>query len=111
MTRTLSTAIVAGLFALAPMVLFTAPAAAQSSDYRCAELQTQARTAAANATDAGQAQRARRFIAVGQQLCEARAEGQAARQFRSALRILGVAEVRNPDASQIAATPAATGGN
>ena len=109
--RNMTSAILVGLFALAPLVAFTAPAAAQSADYRCAELQVQARTAAANATDADQAQRARRFIAVGQQLCEARAEGQAARQFRSALRILGVAEVRNPDASQIAATPAATGGN
>jgi hypothetical protein len=109
--RNITSAILVGLFSLAPLVAFTAPAAAQSADYRCAELQAQARTAAANATDADQAQRARRFISVGQQLCEARAEGQAARQFRSALRILGVAEVRNADASQIAATPAATGGN
>lgn len=68
-----------------------------SADYRCSALPEQARTAAAATTDPAQRQRAERFIATGQQLCVARSEGPAARQFRSALRILNVAEVRTDD--------------
>lgn len=112
---TLSTALTVAAFSLAPLVAFTAPSVANaqaSGDYRCTSLQDQARAAAAAATDADQLQRAQRFIAVGRQLCEARAEGPAARQFRSALRILGAQEVRNPTPSQIATTAGATtGGN
>lgn len=111
----LSTALTVAAFSLAPLVAFTAPSVANAQaagDYRCTTLQDQARTAAAAATDANQIQRAQRFIAVGRQLCDARAEGQAARQFRSALRILGVDEVRNPAPSQMATTgTATTGGN
>ncbi len=111
----LSTILTVAVFSLAPMIAFTAPSAANAQaagDYRCTTLQDQARAAAASATDAGQLQRAQRFIAVGRQLCDARAEGQAARQFRSALRILGVDEVRNPTAGQMATTATTTtGGN
>jgi hypothetical protein len=112
---TLSSTVAVALFTLAPLVALTAPSTASaqaSADYRCTDLQVQARTAAAAASDAGQIQRAQRFIATGRQLCEANAEGQAARQFRSALRILGVQEIRNPAPSQIATSgTAATGGN
>ena len=95
------------------IMLSAAPVSAQAAtDYRCTELAAQARTAAANATDATQAQRAQRFIATGAALCEARSEGPAARQYRSALRVLGVDEVRNATPNQMAATaPVTTGGN
>ncbi len=104
-----------GFVAAGTAMLATAPAEAQAAtDYRCTELVTQARTAATNATDAAQAARARRYIATGVALCEARSEGPAARQFRSALRVLGVEEVRDAPATQMAVTaPAAptAGGN
>lgn len=102
-------------FAVTGAVMFaTAPASAQAAtDYRCTALVDQARTAAANSTDAAKAQRARQFIATGVALCEARSEGPAARQFRSALRVLGVQEIRNAAPAEIAnqATPVPAGGN
>lgn len=96
------------------IMLSAAPASAQAaSDYRCTALAEQARTAAASTTDATKAQRARQFIATGAALCEARSEGPAARQFRSALRVLGVDEIRNAAPSEIAnqASAAPAGGN
>ena len=94
------------------IMLSAAPASAQAAtDYRCTELAAQARTAAANSTDATQVQRAQRFIATGAALCEARSEGPAARQYRSALRVLGVDEVRNATPNQMAATAPTAGGN
>lgn len=88
-----------GLAVTGAIMLTASAASAQtpSADYRCSALPEQARSAAAASTDANQRQRADRFIAIGQQLCDARSEGQAARQFRSALRILNVAEVRTGD--------------
>ncbi|MEQ1688407.1 MAG: hypothetical protein ABL874_07520 [Sphingopyxis sp.] len=110
----LSALLTSASFALAPIALFAVPTLAHaqgaSGDYRCTELPAQVRAATAASTDADAVQRAQRFIANGRNLCNARAEGEAARQYRSALRILGVAEVRPADTRQIAdATPAPAG--
>ena len=71
----------------------TSPAYAQSSgDYRCAGLADQARTAADSAEGGKQAS-AKRFVSTGKKLCEAGNERAAAKQFRAALKIAGVAEV------------------
>lgn len=101
-----------GFLAASTVMLVQTPASAQAAtDYRCTELAAQARTAAANSTDATLVQRAQRFIATGAALCEARSEGPAARQYRSALRVLGVDEVRNATPNQMAATAPTAGGN
>lgn len=111
MTRSIILPALAG-FAATATILFAAPAVqAQSTDYRCTGLMQQATAAATSTTDAAKAARAQRFIRTGVALCNASAEGEGARQFRSALRVLGVSEVRNADASQMAATTTATGGN
>ena len=110
----LSSILMAATFTLAPLVALSAPVGAQAqaaADYRCADLPVQARTAIAASTDANATARARRLVASGQQLCDLRSEGPAARQFRSALRVLGVAEVRAPDARQIARAAAAASAN
>lgn len=75
------------------------PAQAQgtSADYRCAGLVEQARTAAASA-DTKQRSAASRHIATGVKLCEAGNERAAAKQFRAALKVAGVAEVAPTDA-------------
>lgn len=99
----LSFTLIAAAFALAPLAVLSTPAAAQGNgDYRCTALPAQVQTAVAGATDAGQVARAQRFIQSGNQLCEAGAEGAAARQFRSALRILGATEVRTATPTDIA---------
>lgn len=90
-------AIAAISFALTGAVLLSgAPAQARgaSTDYRCTALAEQARTAAATVADANQQARVRRMISTGDSLCQARAEGEAARQFRAALQVMGVQEVR-----------------
>lgn len=113
----LSSTLTFAAFALAPVVLMTVatPAFAQapSGDYRCTALPAQARAAAAApGADASAAARARQAIAVGQQLCAARAEGAAARQFRRALNVLNVQEVRAATPADIAGNPGApAGGN
>ena len=83
-------------FAMTGAVLLggTPAQARPSTDYRCTVLADQARTAAASATDANAAQRARHLISVGDNLCQVRAESAAARQFRNALQLVGVQEVR-----------------
>ncbi len=116
MTRfPLSTVVMTAAFALAPLAALTAPtvahAQAVSTDYRCTDLPAQVRTAAAASTDAAAVARAQRFIATGQSLCDARSEGPAARQFRSALRILGVDEVRATEARDMASSAPAPAGN
>lgn len=63
-----------------------------SSDYRCTGLVDQAKTAASQADSSKQAS-AKRFVAVGVKLCEAGNERAAAKQFRAALKLAGVAEV------------------
>lgn len=99
----LSFTLIAAAFALAPLAVLSTPASAQGrDDYRCTALPAQVQTAVANTTDADQVQRAQRFIQSGDQLCEARAEGAAARQYRSALRILGASEVRAAASTDIA---------
>jgi hypothetical protein len=99
--------------AIAGVGLSSAPAAAQrvSTDYRCTGLLEQARVAAAAETDAGKMNRAQRAIATGRTLCAASAEGEAARQFRVALRILGTTEIAPATPTDIATTNATNGGN
>lgn len=95
--------LIAAAFALAPLAVFSTPAAAQGAgDYRCTTLPAQVQAAVASASDADQIARAQRFLQSGNQLCEARAEGAAARQYRSALRILGASEVRTAAPTDIA---------
>lgn len=87
----------AASFALTGTIMLAAvPADARgaSTDYRCTALLEQSRAAVAAATDPAVAQRAARAIRTGETLCEARAEGAAANQFRRALTMLGVEEVR-----------------
>jgi len=101
-----------GFVVTGAIMLTGTPATAQAAtDYRCTDLVTQARTAAAGTTDATRAARARSFISTGVALCNARSAGPAARQFRSALRVLGVDEVRNAAPGQMAATAPTAGGN
>jgi hypothetical protein len=81
------------------LMVSASPAYAQgaSTDYRCAGLTEQARTAAAG-TDAKKQSAANRHIATGVKLCEAGNERAAAKQFRAALKVAGVAEVAPTDA-------------
>lgn len=79
--------------AFAGLMASTTPAYAQSSsDYRCSGLAEQAHVAAAGA-EAGKQASAKRFVSTGKKLCEAGNERAAAKQFRAALKIAGVAEV------------------
>lgn len=91
MTRfSLSTFLVPAAFAIAASA---GVANAQSSaDYRCSGLPDQVRAAVAQSTDHSAKARAERFLATGNSLCNARAEGAAARQYRSALRVLSTPE-------------------
>ena len=112
----LSSTLTLAAFALAPVAMFSiaVPAHAQgtSGDYRCTALADQARAAAAQpGLSTSAVTRARQAVATGQTLCAARAEGAAARQFRRALSIANVVEVRNQTPSQVATRDAATGGN
>lgn len=88
-------AIVAGsALAFTGLIASTSPAYAQtnSSDYRCASLADQAGTAADGAQGTNQSN-AKRFVSTGKKLCEAGNERAAAKQFRAALKVAGVAEV------------------
>ena len=77
------------------------PAYAQSGgDYRCSGLAEQAHVAA-NGVEGAKQSSAKRFVSTGKKLCEAGNERAAAKQFRSALKIAGVAEVETE--SQMAA--------
>jgi hypothetical protein len=49
---------------------------------------------AANGAEAGKQSSAKRFVSTGKKLCEAGNERAAAKQFRAALKIAGVAEVQ-----------------
>jgi hypothetical protein len=84
----------AALMAAAGATLALSPvaASANANDYRCAGLADQARSAA-DAADASKQKAAKRFVATGVKLCEAGNSRDAAKQFRSALRTAGVAEV------------------
>ena len=84
----------ASALAFTGLVASASPAYAQSgSDYRCAGLADQASTAAEGAS-AGQKSSAKRFVSTGKKLCEAGNERAAAKQFRAALKVAGVAEVQ-----------------
>lgn len=91
-------ALVAATFlSFAGLMASTSPVQAQirSDDYRCTQLVAQARTAAAG-VDAKKQASASRLVATGVKLCEAGNERAAAKQFRAALKLAGVAE--QPDA-------------
>jgi hypothetical protein len=92
--------VAASALAFGGLIATTSPAYAQSGDYRCAGLADQAESAAATAS-AGQRSSAKRFVSTGKKLCEAGNERAAAKQFRAALKISDVPEVK--DDSQIAA--------
>ena len=84
----------ASALAFAGLMASASPAYAQSGgDYRCAGLAEQAHVAAEGAS-AGQKSSAKRFVATGKKLCEAGNERAAAKQFRAALKVAGVAEAQ-----------------
>lgn len=84
--------VAASALAFTGLIASTTPAYAQSGDYRCAGLADQAVTAA-EGVNAGQKANAKRFVSTGKKLCEAGNERAAAKQFRAALKVAGVAEV------------------
>jgi hypothetical protein len=85
--------VAASALAFTGLMASATPAYAQSgSDYRCAGLADQANVAATGA-DSGKQASAKRFVLTGKKLCEAGNERAAAKQFRAALKIAGVAEV------------------
>lgn len=93
--------VAASALAFGGLVASTSPAYAQTGgDYRCAGLAEQARTAA-DGVEGGKQASAKRFVSTGKKLCEAGNERAAAKQFRAALKIAGVAEVEGD--SQMAA--------
>ncbi len=85
----------ASVLAFAGLMASASPAhAQQSSDYRCSGLAEQAHVAAVGTEGAKQTS-AQRFVATGKKLCEAGNERAAAKQFRAALKIAGVAEAES----------------
>ncbi len=84
--------VAASALAFTGLMASTSPAYAQSgSDYRCAGLAEQAHVAATGVEGSKQAS-AKRFVSTGKKLCEAGNERAAAKQFRAALKVAGVAE-------------------
>lgn len=85
--------VAASALAFGGLIASTSPAYAQanSTDYRCTGLADQARTAADGVQGSQQAN-AKRFISTGSKLCAAGNERAAAKQFRAALKVAGVAE-------------------
>ena len=85
--------VAASALAFTGLIASTTPAYAQSgSDYRCSGLAEQAYVAS-NGVEGTKQANAKRFVATGKKLCEAGNERAAAKQFRAALKIAGVAEV------------------
>lgn len=85
--------VAASALAFTGLMATATPAYAQSaSDYRCSGLAEQAHVAAGGVQGGKQAS-AKRFVSTGKKLCEAGNERAAAKQFRAALKIAGVAEV------------------
>ena len=85
--------VAASALAFTGLIATASPAYAQSaSDYRCAGLAEQAHVAASGVEGTKQSS-AKRFVSTGKKLCEAGNERAAAKQFRAALKIAGVAEV------------------
>lgn len=95
--------VAASALAFSGLVASTSPAhaATNDSDYRCAGLVDQAR-AAADTVEGGKQSDVERFIATGQKLCEAGNARAAAKQFRAALKIAGIDEVKNNDSRMAA---------
>jgi hypothetical protein len=86
--------VAASALAFTGLMATASPAYAQSnSDYRCSGLAEQAHVAANGAAGDKQAS-AKRFVAIGNKLCAAGNERAAAKQFRSALKVAGVAEAQ-----------------
>jgi len=85
--------VAASALAFTGLIATASPAQAQSGDYRCTGLAEQA-SSAAGAADAGKQSNAKRFVSTGKKLCEAGNERAAAKQFRAALKLAGVAEVQ-----------------
>jgi hypothetical protein len=84
--------VAATMLSFAGLMATANPAQAQTAnEYRCTSLVAQARTAAANADGKKQAT-ANRLVSTGVKLCEAGNERAAAKQFRAALKVTGVAE-------------------
>jgi hypothetical protein len=94
--------VAASALAFTGLIASTSPANAQakSGDYRCSGLAEQAYTAA-NGVEGGKQTSAKRFVATGNKLCEAGNERAAAKQYRAALKIAGIAETESD--SQMAA--------
>ena len=93
--------VAASALAFTGLIASTSPAYAQSGgDYRCAGLAEQAHVAASG-VEGGKQSSAKRIVSTGKKLCEAGNERAAAKQFRAALKIAGVAEVETD--SQMAA--------
>ena len=85
--------VAASALAFTGLIASTSPAYARDSqDYRCTALADQARTAADDMAGSKQSS-AQRFVSTGNKLCEAGNERAAAKQYRAALKIAGVAEV------------------
>lgn len=85
--------VAASALAFTGLIATASPAYAQAaSDYRCAGLAEQAHVAASGVEGTKQSS-AKRFVSTGKKLCEAGNERAAAKQFRAALKIAGVAEV------------------
>src|SRR3546814_9769175 len=93
-------ALVTGVQTCALPISSPVQAQPKAGDYRCAGLADQARTAA-DAMQTEKQSSAKRFVATGNKLCEAGNERAAAKQYRAALKIAGVAEVETD--SQMAA--------
>ncbi|UNK79357.1 hypothetical protein MNQ96_17800 [Sphingopyxis granuli] len=93
--------VAASALAFTGLIASTAPAHAQpqSGDYRCTALAEQAQ-GAADTVQSGKQASAKRFVAAGNKLCEAGNERAAAKQYRTALKIAGVAEAQGD--SQVA---------
>lgn len=86
--------VAASALAFTGLIASTAPAYAQTggNDYRCSGLAEQAYVAS-NGVEGAKQTSAKRFVATGKKLCEAGNERAAAKQFRAALKLAGVAEV------------------
>ena len=67
--------------------------AATSSDYRCTKLLQQARDAVEKSESKTQ-KRAKRYIAIGVQLCQSGNERAASKKFRAALKTIGTTEIQ-----------------
>lgn len=97
MRFSLPASLVFASFILAPLVVTATPAHAEraNTDYRCTTLAEQVQSAiAGSSADASVTDRARRAATNGRVLCAAGNAADGGRQYRAALRVLGVEEAR-----------------